>query len=1322
MTLTGTFSGSGDAPSVLSARALSPTQVRIDFSEAMAAATLASPSNFSLSAGLGSTARTVTRVLLPDSTTPTFVILTLSGVLTEGTANYTITVDTSATDAAGNAIDTSHRSAIIDGPPATTTTVAGTTSSRDRYRDLILSLPYPDGEVFKATGEIVPHRNDAHTFTIQSAEGGVRHDIAIGDTYIGEVDAAADGLLTFTSPLSLEAGDYTLQATSRQSGATYTSHVSIRRLASITQVVADSLETHDAALDDMEAARALSTVTSTYADAVYGAQVRQGNPSYDDGVTSVVYSLPAYRDMLRALRAAYRHFGGHPVGLREAVEAFTSSSPFKVPKTWRGKWAPSHNLIENGGLQARSRTCTALYVEPEDVDGLPNLNSGATTDVKFVRLLALNSYCNLGSNVLDSPSEPYLRWNGGPSIDVSSGGAFTLRGPDTTASLCGRTTAATSNGQTISTRLGGVGNYAPNYHDILYVTTSVGGQQKTQPLSLASISLDDIKSELNVRVSGQTAAVVQGSEGTNTYFLKLLSSDTGPAAKIQICPGPADASVALGLCHPATQALTAAISGSTVTVATTSTFPSITSTEDHFKIRLRGLRKASSGVDDGVISGSGSHARATFSSVSYTFTAADVGGWVRITGAVNAANLGIHRIASVSGGNATIEQPSGIPYANENSLRFAVYGHGELATVTAIASSTTLTLSTAPGYAWPAGAIIEMADTINEAQGSYGLDEVTVNVDTSVAVWGASDTLTVEGSHLPDEVLAASASLSDLEGASRLGVTGLLSASRLLAKRTGADLTLDFAFKDYANFIGQYMRLTVWARDHGSSSSNGTTLSVSFDAGATFESLGTYTLGVTPLHLASTYGPLETTKLTAGFVVPHNAEGCIIRLTRTGGSTISVEKALLNLYNASASTLGHGTTPRSGKVSAFGELLYVWSPAALSPAEEASLGLPEDLTTSSVASPGHIDYLTPAHGYWERFNLSEYDGSDPINIVGAYDAATLSALSAINMASVERAPTKQSYLVPAETSLISGEVLALDMNRQAQLSELSTHAGSFPQTPATRDLLIEVVGAERVVNTPQGPRTLFVGDEVPVPATLDAAGVQPWQFIAEDQVELASAYFVATSTYKVSYERLIQVTSDVIDLTSGGASYEEYLWLVDAPHWTRRPVTVGTQSVVNELLDVLGDGSATPKHQVDTRYAITITRDDGVASQTLSSMDWTLSNNTFKLKQRALLIGSVYYINYTARVPVIEAACSVSVEWRSSETESDLTDNVVEWQPVTTNYIAASYVVPTSFSHRYHQVRVTLTGINYTDDVRIAGLGMKGIHVGGGSPVAPGIV
>lgn len=760
-----------------------------------------------------------------------------------------------------------------------------------------------------------------------------------------------------------------------------------------------------------------------------------------------------------------------------------------------------------------------------------------------------------------------------------------------------------------------------------------------------------------------------------------------------------------------------------------------------FRVRVRGLRRAApAGADNGSITGTTS--TCTFSSASYTFGASDVGGHVRVSNAVNTNNNGIHRIVGVSGGNATLlNQRAGASsttgvFVTEATIKFAVWHQGEIVTVNEndLSAPGTLTLSTPLTLAWPEHAIVEVVDEAPYTErGVFGAGEMEVEVDLDYAPASTSNSVTAVGTNVPDGIEVVSSGTTAVAG--NMGTThqaGLFSPSRLiLVSAATTEIELRASAPLAVLHKGKRIVLEAWVQEHTEDGA-AFTLDVSFDDGVTW----TNTAGATPdaavLRLVTDTtdeGPLDPTQLRGHAWVPYDAESCTIRLVReapgAGTATISVEKLTVTADNATGFWLGTDTVIRSAKRAAFGEMLYVWSPEPLSSREREFMGMPpEDSDSSLPDAPGHIDLVSNAHGYWERVDMTAYDGDEvATNVKGLYTELDWLTAPLIGMEVIVGTPAKLSFIRPTRLSDVTGEELLVvaGAGNDATLTLDSAHEGSFPQDPSDRDRLYETLSADRTITLPSG-RTVIVpeGSTVPVPSTPTTAPestAQPWQFIAADEIRIHNDYYDASSTYSLDYGTLMRVTTPMIDL---GADYLDNLWLIDMAHFTRRDVEERPTRRVQQLT-FAADASAGLNFVADTdSHDHVLTRDDGVTREVLNAADWSFSNNrTVQLAAGTLETDSIYSLDYAALVPRPYTEAELVLEWQPTDSGGTA---LQDYQVVTIGQVVSQATQAVSQNgFRYHRLRVTASNMRDVRDFRIYGLGLKGIRIFG-DEYAPGIL
>ena len=477
-----------------------------------------------------------------------------------------------------------------------------------------------------------------------------------------------------------------------------------------------------------------------------------------------------------------------------------------------------------------------------------------------------------------------------------------------------------------------------------------------------------------------------------------------------------------------------------------------------------------------------------------------------------------------------------------------------------------------------------------------------------------------------------------------------------------------------------------------------------------------------------------------------------------GTNTFSLEKLILTSPTGTGLYLGTNTVPRNEKRSKFGELLYVWSAETLTDEERGYLGLPKsDNPDSTVPDPGHIDYITIAHGYFDRVDISEVNDTGPLpvrtNIRGVYDSidwTNLQTSSGLNLMQVYiGTPSRASYAFPATTTHVTGEVATfVDGGGGSGLQSpvmlgFTNHEGPYPQSPntggGTGARLYKFYDIDTALPGPDGTMTLIsAGTPIPFPDTVDDNSIVPWQFVAQDQIKINSPYYDPTAHYLIDYDLLMRATSEPFQLTDGSSNPSNYVWLADLSMYRRHQVN-SIDRPRTEQIQFTSTFTATLKFTADITQSATLTSNNGITEQTVGISAWQFQDDkTVKIDSGTFDVNSIYTLSYTAMVPEIDAEVTTMVssdsrqlpptarlEWRQATTEGGLTS--ASWQTVqseqilsptftTGDDISMNIVLP------WHQMRVTITNVNNIRDFRLFGFGMKGIHLFGGSPHAPLVV
>ena len=824
----------------------------------------------------------------------------------------------------------------------------------------------------------------------------------------------------------------------------------------------------------------------------------------------------------------------------------------------------------------------------------------------------------------------------------------------------------------------------------------------------------------------------------------------------------------------------------------------------------------------------------------------DLGGFLRIDGATTPGNDGLHPIIgfgttggpSFTGATLTIEHQratTGGVFTSEalpGPGTAILYNGGQIVRVAAFDGVATATL-------YPPGARIlsrptarfEVADEMPFLSvGRLGSGTVEVQVDRlAIPAAPTSDSISLFGQPVPDGFRA-------LNQAANVGqdIPGYFDASRFVIHGSGVDtdglgttdMALDVALpaavvEAYRGFV---IQAQFWVQqDMTSPGTQSFQVEFSFQVGLggaeAFFAVGTAVPGsvpnpnAVPFHMinsgfSGTFGgSLDPTLVAAQVEVPFNATLMTIRLRHLGtagavpNAYAAIDRVVVVSQFGSSLYLGHGTVPLSAQQAAFGEVLYVWSPEPLSVAEKTAMGLPQPpkSTASTPVVQATIDNVVNAHGYWERFDVTEYLAGAPVNLVGTYGAVAWAAATLTNMKVVLGVPSRLTVVVPSDISLVT-ETLTIVPPSNATLAGTSAHAGviSGPAPQAVPGLVsavailagpqlqdpnaffptnvagqfLTVAGSQFPLNDGRFPITLWVDphtvqytnvnavaeptfsgtytidtvfpeesfpDEmlfehptpvpagdigVPVPASpavLDGTGVYPWRFLSATVVQIASlaagdpanqVVFNPAATYTLQYRRLIRAETPAFDL---GTGFADYLWLVDAAIYERRE-PFGEPFNTREQVQFQADFQATLQNRSNSdQTTATLTADNGITTTTVPATNWRFVDaQTIAIDAAVFDPNSLYVLAYTALEPSYAKPASYVIELRSS--------NVSLLDVANQFYRVVQLDDLVDRTARWHQLRVTFTGVVDVRDVELAGLGLRGIHLYGVAPNAPGII
>lgn len=814
----------------------------------------------------------------------------------------------------------------------------------------------------------------------------------------------------------------------------------------------------------------------------------------------------------------------------------------------------------------------------------------------------------------------------------------------------------------------------------------------------------------------------------------------------------------------------------------------------------------------------------------------------------------------------------------DSSLTWTLYLPGQAGTVVGVVSGGTGLVLAEPGLlnATSTGAIEDLTELPKVQKGEpEGLNGVELDVDLTLApTINGTESVTVQNRVLPDGWRAYNTETT----ADRICVWGETEALHLRLEANGGSVfgggvIVEVPIARAADYRGLPIRVRAWVAQSFNTTPQNFLLDITFDGGATWTNLSTTAVpySVTDVGVLG-YGGAAPTMLQGDATIPVTALGGTHRTPAIGvtgassgpewtgladetlgqGGRLGAEACLVRIRHA-ATPLGsrlflervivtttHGyftekdTRARHETHANFGELLYAWAPAALTATERTGLGLPDPATgAATVVDPGHIDRIVNAHGYWERVDVSEYDGigsaAVPVNLIGAYDETAWLAGTLVNMELVPQIPGKSSYVRPLSASVVEGAVLSITAPSNATLPALtaplqaiSRHEGLFPQvadgddvlyqdgipvpsTPFPETLATATIGAgangqvtitaetlglagnahavtvnagvgtnrplgiaydrltgallislaardgalrtdenraaivaERI-NLIEGLSAVASGTGVTAlsvasgPTSFTGAIASPWRFTSATVLQLASiaagdtalvAFYrsgpLATTTsdliydtasaYTLDYELLMRATTAVLDL---GDDYANYLWFVDAVLHRRVEPEIIEETQAIPLNFTTDYRAALPDPaNTDTSLA-TLYQDTGLVRTEIAASDWKFVDlNTVELSSGKFDQDSIYTFEYVAKRANFPRVVSYVLEVRSGV--DAVAAAAAVWRAV-----EPDTPMPTD---RFQQARVTLRNVTAPTDVRVRGLGFRGLHLYGADAHAPGVL
>lgn len=675
-----------------------------------------------------------------------------------------------------------------------------------------------------------------------------------------------------------------------------------------------------------------------------------------------------------------------------------------------------------------------------------------------------------------------------------------------------------------------------------------------------------------------------------------------------------------------------------------------------------------------------------------------VGECIRIESTGTAGNPGLHEVvAVVSVGVWRIkhESPTGT-FTNAGGQTYQFRSLGDLVSVVAATPASNQVTLAAPGLPrdLPAGFQIELAGEMpfqTDPDHQEAPSSVVVDVDTTLAPTvsvGANinDDIAPAGQLTPDSWLVADGT------AVAFKPRGLVSESGLAAERLVANIAFQASVPDIVpDLIAFPLTIAFWVQQHNAASQN---FRVDVDFGTGFDTGNPVAVAGTLEFDGGRVSGTRYSRVDRQVIPPIDATQMVVRLVHEGsaaGQRIAVERGIVTADLQSALFLGQGTVLRSAQLTNFGELIYVWSPEDLNAAENAAIGIPATGSRPTDTN-NKIDEIGPTHATLERFDVSEYDSTGaPVNVRGAYTDADWFAATRTNLDVVIGVPGRLSYLRPSRVSQVVAEVLAPDAFGVATLTDTTTHVAPFPQNPNGTTRLYE--------------------DGVPVPDTANASGVVPYVFTAGSVIDIDNGVYNSAAEYTLDYDVLMQVETAIIDL---GSTSTEYIWFVDAHVLRTLDQTVGERELTSSLT-FDADFTATLSTPSDQdKNSTVLIADNGVTQTVVADIDFDYTDqSTLTINPSVFNANSLYTLTYTSIFSSFVRSPDFTIEVRGSTSQALIP---------TTAYSVVNIDDPINNQLQFWQLRLSLSGVENTQDVQVHGLGLRGLRAFGLTPNAPGLV
>ena len=365
-----------------------------------------------------------------------------------------------------------------------------------------------------------------------------------------------------------------------------------------------------------------------------------------------------------------------------------------------------------------------------------------------------------------------------------------------------------------------------------------------------------------------------------------------------------------------------------------------------------------------------------------------------------------------------------------------------------------------------------------------------------------------------------------------------------------------------------------------------------------------------------------------------------------------------------------------------------------------------------VYPTGHISTVSPTQVTVDRFDIS--DGQNLVGVftdndfdaLGAYSGSDYnSAIGLCNLDVVPAAPVRFSYLAPHKTSTVTAT--AYPVVNPTPTPGLASDWTI--QLPDIWDENLNTLTLYEDRNDGNGPISIPHGF-APYPS--GQYGISSLGLISGASFIGVNGLTTFGSTYTIEYQRLTQVTTNVMQLPT---TYLNYQWWAD---WVTFRILDMVPQDFPTYTGLQFDGNYTAtlniRSNLDQSQSLLV-RHSSDADTNLLSTQWSyINSNTIRISPQVFDAQSTYTLQYTGRVIDPMPIPQVTVEIRQGKTAADVL--LAQWQ-ILPHYNTLVKTVLDQFDplptnvFPYFQMRMSISNIPDTRFLRVCSMMLKGIPV-----------